>query len=147
MQKPILIVLLAIAATSISSAQGNTSSVQEELKKLENERNTAITKSDTAALERTTSDDYTLINLSGQLRNKSQLMQSFKTGDIKITSREIDDVNVRVYGNTAVVTGHVTQKGKGEGKDITGQYRFTRVYVKQKGTWQSVAAQETRISP
>ena len=162
MQKQILIALLALAVANISPAQtadakptaakkgtasqAGAAKAEQELKKLEGERNEAIKKSDTATLERLSSDDYAVINLAGQLRSRNQLVQGFKTGAIKIPSREVDELNVRVYGDTAVVTGRVTQKGTSEGKDISGQYRFTRVYVKQQGTWKPVAAQETTIS-
>ena len=53
---------------------------------------------------------------------------------------------VRVYGNTAVITGKADVKGTLAGNDATGQYMFTRVYVKKGGQWQSVAFQQTRIS-
>ena len=53
---------------------------------------------------------------------------------------------MRVYGNTAVITGKAEVKGTLAGNDATGQYTFTRVYVKKGGQWQSVALQQTRIS-
>jgi hypothetical protein len=52
-----------------------------------------------------------------------------------------------VYDNTAVVTGRSIQNGKENGKDYSGDYRFTRVYVKQNGRWQTVALQTTLIQP
>ena len=56
------------------------------------------------------------------------------------------DIQVRVYGDTAVLTGRTTQKGQFNGKDISGQTRFTRVYLQQRGKWQAVAFQATRIA-
>jgi ketosteroid isomerase-like protein len=54
-------------------------------------------------------------------------------------------MNVRVYGETALVTGRSTQRGREDGKDYCGDYRFTRVYVKAAGRWQTVALQTTLI--
>src|SRR5712692_6988786 len=118
----------------------------DEIKKLEEERNQAILHADTAALDRMTSDDYTLINQRGELIKKAQILDGFKSGAIKFDSRELSDLNVRVYGNSAVVTGRVTQKSTENGRDTSGENRFTRVYVKEKDRWVSVAQQATPIA-
>ena len=75
--------------------------VEEELKKLETDRAAAAVKGDVATLEKQTSDDYTFINLYGQMSDKSQMVNNFKTGRTKLTSNEVSDMKVRVYGNTA----------------------------------------------
>ena len=98
---------------------------------LEKERNQAIINGDAASLERMTSDDYTFITLRGEMRTKAEIVQGFKTGSFHYESRQISDLNVRVYGTSAVVTGRSIQKGSENGKDYSGDYRFTRVYVKQ----------------
>jgi len=120
--------------------------VEEELKKLETDRAAAVVKGDVATLEKQTSDDYTLINAYGQMSGKSQMVDAFKSGKTKLTTDELSDMKVRVYGNTAVITGKATVKGTIGGKDVDGQVLFTRVYVKTKGgSWQSVAFQQTRV--
>lgn len=112
---------------------------------LEHERNRAILNGDAAALERMTSDAYTFITLRGEMRTKTDIVKGFQSGSFKYDSRTISDLKVRVYGDTAIVTGRSTQTGTESGKDYSGDYRFTRVYVKQKGRWVTVALQATRI--
>ena len=73
------------------------------------------------------------------------LWHGFASGTFKYESRDISDLSIRVYGNAAVVTGRSTQKGTENGKDYSGAYRFTRVYIKQRGRWQTVALQTTRV--
>ena len=121
-------------------------SVEEELMKLETDRAAAAVKADVATLEKQTSDDYTFINLYGQMSDKSQMLNAFKTGRTKLTSNELSDMKVRVYGSTAVITGKANVKGTLAGKDTKGQIMFTRVYVKKGASWQSVAFQQTLIS-
>lgn len=120
--------------------------IEEELKKLETDRAAAAVKGDVATLEKQTSDDYTFINLHGQMSDKSQMVNAFKTGQTKLTSNELSDMKVRVYGNTAVITGKADLKGTLGEKDVNGQIMFTRVYVKKGGSWQSVAFQQTLVS-
>jgi ketosteroid isomerase-like protein len=121
-------------------------SVEEELKKLETDRAAAVVKGDVATLEKQTSDDYTLINMYGQMSGKSQMIDNFKSGQTKLTSDDLSDMKVRVYGNTAVITGKADAAGTMAGKDVKGQIAFTRVYVKKGGSWQSVAFQQTLVS-
>ena len=118
---------------------------KDEISALETARNEAIVHGDAAALERMTSDDYTFITLRGELRTKSEIVRGFSTGAFKYASRDISDLNIRVYGNAAVVTGRASQKGAENGKDYSGDYRFTRVYVKQNGRWLTVALQTTLV--
>jgi ketosteroid isomerase-like protein len=132
------------AVTLLGSARAE--DVQEQLKKLEMDRSAAIVKGDIATLEKQTSDDYSLINMNGKMSDKSQMVNAFKTGQSKLTADDVSDLKVRVYGNTAVITGKADVKGTLAGNDATGQYMFTRVYVKKGGQWQSVAFQQTRIS-
>lgn len=122
------------------------SNVEQAVKKLDTERVQALLRSDTTTLERIISDDYTNTNNSGQVLTKAQLMAEVKSGDLKYETIDIDDVQVRVYGDTAVFTGRATVKGARKGEDISGQNRLTRVYVKQQGRWQLVAQQSTRIA-
>ena len=74
-----------------------------------------------------------------------EILNGFASGSFHYVSREISDLRVRVYGETAVVTGRSVQKGMENGKDYSGDYWFTRVYVKQKGRWLTVALQTTLI--
>ena len=134
--------LFVFAAFCVSAlAQG----VEDHIKKLEIDRAAAVIKADVATLDQQTSDDYTFINMNGQVSDKAQMIHGFKSGESKLTVDDISDMKVRVYGDTAVVTGKADVKGTLRGKDATGHVMFTRVYVKKGGHWQSVALQQTRL--
>jgi len=126
-------------------ASTDVNSAEDEIKTLEEMRNQAVLHGDVAALDRMTSDDYTFITLRGEMRTKSEILKGFASGSFHYESREVSDLKVRVYGGTAIVTGRSVQKGMENGKDYSGDYRFTRVYVKQKGHWVTVALQTTLI--
>ncbi len=133
-----------VLAGSLASAWAQ--DVQEELKKLETERAAAVVKGDVAMLDKQTSDDYVLINMNGRVADKAQMIDGFKSGQSKLTAEDLSDLKVRVYGNTAIVTGKADVKGTLGGADATGQIEFTRVWVKTHGRWQSVSLQQTRAS-
>jgi ketosteroid isomerase-like protein len=137
--------LAAVTAAPAWTQMGGTASVEEQIKKMERDRAAAVVKADIATLEGLTSDDYILINANGQLSNKAETMNNIKTGVIKLTSNEVSDMKVRVYGDTAIVTGKSTAKGSIGGRELKGPVMFTRVYVKKNGKWQSVAFQQTPV--
>jgi ketosteroid isomerase-like protein len=137
---------VATLTAAPARAQGAaTAGVEEQIKKMEKDRAAAVVKADVATLEGLTSDDYVLINANGQVSNKAETMSLIKTGKIKLTANEVSDMKVRVYGDTAVVTGKSTAKGSINGIELKGPVMFTRVYVKKSGKWQSVAFQQTPI--
>jgi ketosteroid isomerase-like protein len=138
-----LVTVAAIPARGQAAAAGP--SVEDQLKKMEKDRAAAVVKGDVATLEKLTSDDYILINANGQLSDKPTTMNNIKTGNIKLTANDVSDLKVRVYGNTAVVTGKSDAKGSIGGRELKGPVMFTRVYVKKDGKWQSVAFQQTPI--
>jgi ketosteroid isomerase-like protein len=143
-----MVVALGVATLTAAPARaqmGAAPSVEEQIKKMEKDRAAAVVKGDVATLEKLTSDDYMFINAYGQLSDKATTMNGIKTGNIKLTSNEVSDLKVRVYGNTAVVTGKANSKGTIGGRELKGPVMFTRVYVKKNGKWQSVAFQQTPI--
>ena len=114
-------------------ASASAQSVEDQIKKMETERAAAVVKGDVAKLDKETSDDYTLITANGQVSDKAQMLSAFKSGQSKLTVDDVSDMKVRVYGDTAIVTGKANVKGILAGKDATGQTLFTRVYVKKGG--------------
>jgi ketosteroid isomerase-like protein len=148
-----ILLFLVMMHTGWASAQNRqpvgassaAASEEDQIKKLEEMRNQAVLHGDVATLDRMTCDDYTFITLRGEMRTKSDILKGFASGSFHYESREISDLKVRVYGDTAIVTGRSVQKGMENGKDYSGEYRFTRVYVKQKNRWLTVALQTTLI--
>jgi len=148
--RSIAFTLLACAmVVAVRGAESGTSTktTVEKILMIEEQRNQAILHGDVAALDRMTSDDYTFVTLRGEMRAKAEILRDFKAGSIKYDSRTISDLKVRVYGNAAVVTGRAIQKGAENGKDYSGDYWFTRVYVNKDGSWKTVALQTTLIQP
>jgi ketosteroid isomerase-like protein len=125
----------------------DSASTKDQLKKMEEDRAQAVVNGDTAALDKTTTDDYTLVDMNGRVSGKADMMSRIKSGDLKLTRDKVDDMSVHIYGSTAVVTGTATVSGKVAGKSVTNQQlRFTRVWVKRNNQWVSAAFQQTAVS-
>jgi len=142
--------VLSLALGQMTSKKANYSyqkddNVEKAVIQIEEELRVAISKNDTKAYGRIVGDDYVFTNQDGVIRTKAQMVAAYDSGSIKYESVKFDELKVHAYGDTAVVTGRNTSKGQDSGKDISGVFRYTRVYVKLQGRWQLVATQSTRV--
>ena len=113
--------------------------------KMENDALAALIKRDAAAFGKIFADDAVVATPDGSLQTKAQLLADLKSGDLVIEASTISDMQVKVFGDTAVATYITSDKGKYKGQDITGRYRWTDVFVRRGGSWQIVAGQGTPI--
>jgi uncharacterized protein (TIGR03067 family) len=118
---------------------------QRELTQLLKDLNGAVVKADVAFLERVLHEDYTHIRPRGTVENRSQYLENRKTGRVAYEVLDWDDVKVRLYGDTAIVTGRTTVKGKDQQGAIDQQQRWTRVFLWRDGRWQPIHFQGTPV--
>src|SRR5438874_8943305 len=139
----IAVVVFTVAPMGVTQKQSasgsHQTSVEETIRKLDNERIQAQIHADAAALDRIYAADFIGVGPSGTVRAKPQVISDFTSGGLKFQSITTDDVQVRVYGDTAVETGRSTMNGQDAGKTVPGDNRFTRVWIKQQGRWRLVA--------
>ena len=113
--------------------------VEQEISKLEHGWCDAAVRGDAAAVGAILSDDYTEVSVTGQLADKPQTLSDIKTA--KNTVCDIETMQIRVYGDTAVVVGRVTsQSAAGHLR-----FRYTDIYIRRNSRWICVAAQNTAI--
>jgi len=145
MTRTLAIAALAFLATSVALGQKQTASrdrssgVEQAIRQLDNERIQAQIGADAATLDRIYADDFIGVGPSGTVRTKPQVLLDFTSGDLKFQSITTEEVQVRVYENTAVETGLSTMVGQDRGKAVPRDTRFTRVWIKQKRHWRLVA--------
>ncbi len=139
------VLVLALAAASVALAQGG--KAEQEIRAINDQLRDAALKGDVATFEKHLADDYVSIGATGAVSTKAQVLDLFRTGKIKYESIDVTDIQVRVYGDTAVVTSTANVKGRLGDQEIAGQFRSVRVFVKRGGTWKAVSFQSTKISP
>ncbi len=120
--------------------------MEEELLKLENEFARAVAGNDADALDRLLADDWIIVEPDGGIIDKARFLGVIRSDALSHESMESTDPKIRVYGNTAVVTGLTTSKGKFMGQDFTSCERATDIFVKQADRWQCVFTQLTRFT-
>jgi len=128
------------SATTISAAPAseNTEAV---ITRLEHEWVSAIVKKDTAAISRLLADDFSGTT-DDQIYSKADAIDDVKNGTHE--SLELDNINVRLFSDTAVVTMGQTEKSRHGDADFSGHYLFTDVWAKKNGEWIAVASHGSR---
>jgi hypothetical protein len=144
--KQILPVFLVLASAMPGQTQGDKNSVEQILIQMEHDWSRADTEKDAATLDRILADDWIGIDFEGTVLTKPQALRDIDSGSASLESTVLSDMKVRIYGNTAVVTGADTEKSEYHGKDSSGKYLWTDVFVFRNGRWQAVSSQSTKLA-
>jgi len=147
--KPITL-YIALTVTCISFAFGEDqreTTNEQEVRQMIQKYRSALLQRDIPMLEKIWADDYVFVNASGEVLTKAQRLSNLKSGATSLDSiNQEENITVRVYQNSAAVTSRVTLKGQYSGKQISGQYRSTLVWVKGPAGWQLVSNQLTALA-
>ena len=138
-----LILFLNFGAQLTAQAQTKPDAEQE-VSKIDDERNHAILHSDVATLDRILDKDFALTSSNGKTHTKEQLLEDFRSGNLKYSTLEHLETHVRMFGNIALVSGVSVSKFEFMGKPGGGvPRRYLNVYYKESNVWHLVARQET----
>lgn len=127
------------SAPVVSAAAENT---DQAITNLENQWVGAIVKKDTATIDRLLADDFSGTT-DDQIYSKADAIEDVKSGTHE--SLELDNIKVRLFGDTAVVTMGQTEKSRHGDKDFSGHYLFTDVWARKNGQWIAVASHGSRV--
>ena len=117
-----------------------------ELTRIEEQLAAAWVNGDQAFIESVLSDDWSVIDPTGRVLTKAEVLREAFTGERTITEGKIDQVNVREFGDWAVVTGRTRMSGSYKGEDMMVALRFTDVFVRTSSEWKCIASHGTFIA-
>ncbi len=133
-------VLLAQKPSAASKA------AEDELKQIENNWTDAQKTKNVDKLRAILADDWVGLGWDGETSDKAKALADMKASGNSLDSMNIGAMSVRIFGNTAIVTGSDTEKSMEHGKDSSGKYIWTDVFVKRQGQWRAVASQSAKVS-
>jgi len=139
------VILLGLVSSRLA-AQARNEKVEQEVINVEDERMQAFKSSDAATLNRIFDDDFTFTNVNGEIHTKAELIGDVTSGKLKYTALNHSEIRVRVYDNTAILTGRsasVYIDGGKEGGRVPR--RYMNIFIRKNGQWRLVARQETPV--
>jgi ketosteroid isomerase-like protein len=144
----LVVAIASLGSTAPLRAQGPTSSARSEsVRAAEMARRDALLASDTVALSKLVAGEFVEISRLGTIRSRADNMREVASGDLKLLTIKYDSLDVRVYGDVALLTGIADNTGTYRGTvPFSGKIRYTRVFVWRDGRWQAVSMQQTPMS-
>ena len=136
--------LIAFAVVALAGAAHADS--LEEVRRLDAEISVATWSGDAEWFEQNVADDYVLVTPGGTMRSKRDVIRELSTPGLKMDPFEPSEVSVRLYGDTAVVTGRMLQRFTLGGMRYSNDLRYTDVYVRKKGRWVLVSGHTSLVA-
>ncbi len=133
-----MLALIGFAAATATLAADQEQDKQQ-IMKLERAWCAAAVKGDATTVGAILSEDYTEVSVTGELADKAQTLADIKA--VKTTACAIETMQVRIYGDSAVVVGRVSSQSAAGPL----QFRYTDIYIRRANRWLCVAAQNSAI--
>ena len=137
----LLFVLMVLAGQA--AAQDTTAG---ELKKIEGQLADSWKTGNCAAWGAHLDSEWSVIHVTGAILTRAQLLELCQAPESRFESFNIDDIVVRTFGDSAVVTGRTVVTTRTPTAQ-TVRLRFTDVFVRRNGRWLVVASQGTLLQP
>jgi ketosteroid isomerase-like protein len=136
----LLVAVLGVWFLDFAAAQNQSDGASSKILALEDKWNAAYKRGDIATMESLLATDFIITVEDGSTFSKSGYIAHNGDSTVHIEITEMSGVNVRMHGNTAVVTGAYHEKGLSKGKPYEFRDRFTDVWMSVNGKWQVIAS-------
>jgi ketosteroid isomerase-like protein len=142
-----IIGFVALAGWSWTSgaAPGDNPKVEALIAQMEKDWTTAIVNKDFATLDRLLANDFNGTSPTAHTYPKTYAIDDLRSGRYVVAKMDLDEISVNVYGDAAVAFTSQEEKSTYDGKDISGHYHYTDVWIKRNGRWQVVASHGSRF--
>jgi ketosteroid isomerase-like protein len=135
--------LMACAAHVIAADKA--ADVVAHLKQLSDNWDKVIVAKDAAAIAGNMAADFRIIDRRGNIEGKQAFVDGILDPKLTIDPYTVEDFEVRLYGDTALLSGRSHMTGSYEGQPFTSNYRYIDIYVRKGGVWKIVSVQITAL--
>ena len=141
----VLGVRIVASARAEGAARGGGSAAEDAkaVAALDKEYQEAVKKNDAATMGRLLADDFVLVTGSGKNYSKADLLEDARGGKEVYEKNDELEQKVRVWGDTAVVTAKLWEKGTNDGKPFDRIFYFSDTYVRTSAGWRYVFGQSS----
>lgn len=105
----------------------------------------AVVAKNVEAVTANMAEDFRQIRSNGDVVDKPTFVRDITSPDLTIDPYTVEDFDIRVLGDTALLSGTTRMTGKYQGEAFTTHYRYIDIYVHRNGAWQVVSVQITPI--
>jgi hypothetical protein len=135
-----------ILCAALAAAAGALGDDAQSIRRLDKEISVATWTADPVWFEENLSDDYVLVTPTGSVKTKREVIRELSTPGMRMEPFDPFDVQVRLFGDIAVVTGRMRQRFILGGIRYANDLRYTDVWVKRKARWSLVSAHASTVA-
>jgi ketosteroid isomerase-like protein len=130
----------------MSDFQLGNSAVEKQLLAAAHAWDRAMIGNDPEAIGRFMTDDWIIVGSDGSLGDKAGFLALVASGALSHDVMTSEDIRVRVYGDTAVVTARGVSAGRYQSQPFREVERSSSVFVRQQGEWRCVLTHLSRLA-
>ena len=138
-------VILTVQLLLLNDAKADEVSIEQSAMEFQLARFAAMVDADTETLEKYLADDLTYTHTTGWIETKTGFLETVRSGKIDYMAMTPSEVQVRIYGDIAIMTGLSRMKGAVGDKTVSFTIRFLDVSRRIGDSWQLVAWQSARL--
>lgn len=105
----------------------------------------AIVRKDRRAIEDNMAEDFRQIDGQGNIEDKRSFVDGLASPELTIDPYAVEDFEVRVYGDVALLSGRTRMTGSYQGNPFRSHYRYIDIYVRRNGQWKIVSVQISKF--
>ena len=90
-------------------------------------------------------EDFRQVDGHGNVETSKSFVDGLVSADLVIDPYTVEDFDVRLYGDVALLCGRTRMTGKYQGKPFSSHYRYIDIYVRRDAQWKIVSVQISRI--
>lgn len=133
--------------TGVNSTDTSAADDRKIVTALDTQYQAAVKGNDAATMDRILADDFALVTGTGKIYSKADLLTEARSGRVHYERQDDTDQTVRVWGDTAVITARLSEKGTEDGKPFEYQVWFSDTYVRTPSGWRYVFGQASLPLP
>lgn len=136
---------LAAALVIPTPALAQNTNLADQLRGYDRQQREGALRGETRFEEQYTAADYVSISPSGAMSTRDQTLARMKSGDVKLDAIDVDQEQVHLYDDVAIITGREHVRGSFQGHAFDNWARYSRAWKQIDGAWKLVLFQETAI--
>ena len=120
---------------------------RDELVRVTREWDRAMVENDAEAIGRYMADDWVIVGSDGRVGDRAAFLELVKSGALSHDVMESHDLDIRIYGDTAVVLARGISGGRYQGQPFREVERVSCVFIRTGGRWRCVLTHLSRLLP